>query len=122
MDEMFWKMKRAVKQRDDNKKEKTDSYNNNHKKRLLELAHKRMRIVFAGALDEFEKAFGETLDNNKDMSQKWKIVRNKILNNGNNQSRLLAADIEQYDVAPMRYNYKFTIKPEQGNEESEGNS
>lgn len=115
----YWKLKtlKTIADRKKNKQIDPKVY----KQRLLDLAAKRMKIVFAGALDEFERAFGEMFSKDKDLSQKWKIVRNKILNNGNNQSRLLANDIEACNIGPKIYNYQMLVKPEKKDEKPEGN-
>lgn len=119
MDFDYWKLKtiKSIADRKKNKPIDPKAY----KQRLLDLAAKRMKIVFAGALDEFERAFSEMFAKDKAMHEKWKAVRHKILNNGNNQSRLLANDIEGYNIGPKIYNYHMLVKPEKKNEEPEGN-
>ena len=107
MDEMFWKMKKVSDNRKSDQAETSDII----KKQLMEIVRKRMKIVFAGALDEFEKAFGDLWDSDQLLEDKWKYVRNKILDNGNNQSRILQEEIDQYDIVGWnRYNYHGTMK------------
>lgn len=117
MDEMYWKMKNAL----NTKKSTKDIIDSKEKARVLELAHKRMKIVFAGALDEFERAFADYFAEDKEMHKRWKVVRAKILNNGNNQSRLLQNDLEKYNITPMRYHYTLKVV-EKNDEKSQGNS
>lgn len=86
---------------------------NEHQKALIT---KRFQTTMIGALFEFEKAFGylwgQQKYDNEPLSQKeiefgelWDNVRNKILNNGNNQLRKTIADLNRDNN--IKYNYKF---------------
>lgn len=74
---------------------------------------KRFQTTMIGALFEFEKAFGHLWGQDKDdedltnkeleFLDKWDIVRNQILNNGNNQLRKAISDLGH----SVKYKYKF---------------
>lgn len=85
---------------------------------IEELLTKRFQTTMIGALFEFEKHFGhlwgqnkyedELLNENEEKyRQIWDDVRNKILNNGNNQLRKCLSDIRPNQV---QYHYKFYKK------------
>lgn len=85
---------------------------NNIEKALLT---KRFQTTMIGALFEFEKSFGylwgqnkednELTDKEIEFGELWDYVRNKVLNNGNNQLRKTLADLEK--ESSVQYNYKF---------------
>lgn len=74
---------------------------------------KRFQTTMIGALFEFEKAFGYLWGQDKDdedltnkeleFLDKWDVVRNQILNNGNNQLRKAISDLGH----SVKYKYKF---------------
>lgn len=83
------------------------------------LLTKRFQTTMIGSLFEFEKGFGYLWGQNKDESEPltdeeikfgelWDNIRNKILNNGNNQLRKTIADLSQKNT--VRYNYRFYKK------------
>jgi len=78
------------------------------KHRLGKIISKKFQTCFIGALSEFESVFGyiwghglckdqlsEDQINNR---AKWEIVRQKILNKGNTQSRSVKEEIELHDI------------------------
>jgi len=77
---------------------------------------KRFQTTMIGALFEFEKTFGylwghdkdekDLTDKELDFLDRWDMVRNQILNNGNNQLRKAIADLSKSN-GNIRYNYKF---------------
>jgi len=77
---------------------------------------KRFQTTMIGALFEFEKTFGylwghdkdekDLTDKELDFLDRWDMVRNQILNNGNNQLRKAMADLSKSN-GNIRYNYKF---------------
>jgi hypothetical protein len=79
------------------------------------LLTKRFQTTMIGALFEFEKNFGYLWGQNKEDSELtdkeiefgelWDYVRNKVLNNGNNQLRKTLADLSR--ESSIQYNYKF---------------
>jgi hypothetical protein len=80
------------------------------------LISKRFQTTMIGAIFEFENAFGYLWGHHKDENEPlteqeikfgdiWDNVRNKILNNGNNQLRKTIADLSRSNN--IKYNYKF---------------
>jgi hypothetical protein len=73
---------------------------------------KRFQTTMIGALHEFEKAFGylwginksedQLTDSELDFEDRWILVRNQILNNGNHQLRKCLADFDS-----TKYHYKL---------------
>jgi hypothetical protein len=73
---------------------------------------KRFQTTMIGALHEFEKAFGylwginksedQLTDSELDFEDRWILVRNQILNNGNHQLRKCLADLDS-----IKYHYKL---------------
>lgn len=83
------------------------------------LLSKRFQTTMIGAIFEFEKAFGYLWGHHKNPDEPltdreaqfgdiWDTVRNKILNNGNNQLRKAIADLSRTNN--IKYNYKFYNK------------
>jgi hypothetical protein len=77
---------------------------------------KRFQTTMIGSLFEFEKMFGylwghdkdekDLTDKELDFLDRWDIVRNQILNNGNNQLRKAIADLDK-NQGNIMYKYKF---------------
>lgn len=77
---------------------------------------KRFQTTMIGALFAFEETFGHLWGQNKhenhltneelDFLDKWDLVRNQILNNGNNQLRKAISDLDKLH-GEVRYHYKF---------------
>lgn len=77
---------------------------------------KRFQTTMIGSLFEFEKMFGylwghdkeekDLTDKELDFLDRWDIVRNQILNNGNNQLRKAIADLDK-NQGNITYKYKF---------------
>ena len=73
-----------------------------------------------GALDIFEKNFGSLWGHGKDVNdldineleyrKVWEYVRNKILDNGNQQLRGAMDEINEYTMTWNRYTTEFIIK------------
>ena len=84
---------------------------------------KRFQTTMIGALFEFEKAFGylwgqekeenDLTDLELEFLDKWDIVRNQILNNGNNQLRKAISDLGH----SVKYKYKFNNNRNYRNED-----
>jgi hypothetical protein len=79
---------------------------------------KRFQTTMIGALYEFEENFGylwgQQKYENEPLTEKeaqfgeiWDNVRNKILNNGNNQLRKCISDLEKNQRQSCKYNYSF---------------
>lgn len=92
--------------------------NDEHK----EIVTKRFQTTMIGALYEFEKSFGYLWgqDKNPDFltesedsfRDRWEMVRNQILNNGNNQLRKCLTDLDR--INNYKYHYKFYNKKDRG--------
>lgn len=77
---------------------------------------KRFQTTMIGALFEFEKIFGylwghdkeekDLTDKELDFLDRWDMVRNQILNNGNNQLRKAISDLSKSN-GNVKYKYKF---------------
>jgi hypothetical protein len=85
---------------------------------------KRFQTTMIGALFEFEKAFGylwgqdkneqELTDKELDFLDRWDMVRNQILNNGNNQLRKAISDLGH---STIKYKYKFNQRNNRNEEQ-----
>lgn len=88
---------------------------------------KRFQTTMIGALFEFEKNFGylwghdkdekDLTDKELDFLDRWDVVRNQILNNGNNQLRKAISDLSKVN-GNIKYKYKFYNKKEDNNYEN----
>lgn len=86
---------------------------------------KRFQTTMIGALFEFEKMFGylwghdkdekDLTDKELDFLDRWDMVRNQILNNGNNQLRKAIVDLTK-SQGNIRYKYKFYTREDKGYE------
>ena len=91
-----------------------------HRNRLKQLIKKKMTTIMVGAIDEFEKMFGENwghgLDNDDktdeqlDLAAAWNICRDKIFDRGNIQIRGMEKEIDTYEVELIRYESNFVNK------------
>lgn len=87
-----------------------------------EILTKRFQTTMIGALHEFEKSFGYLwgqqknpdflTESEEDFRDRWEMVRNQILNNGNNQLRKCLTDLER--AVNYKYHYKFYNKKSRG--------
>lgn len=101
------------------KEARQQKYVESCRKRLSDIAEKKIKTTFIGAIAAFEKEFGELWgidlkDEDRDEDQKywydkWQIARTEILNNGNNQSRSLLSEIANHIVSWNRYNMTFKV-------------
>lgn len=93
-------------------KYKTDS-----KERLKKIATKKIQTTMIGALDSVEKHLGFLWEEDEDgksnpaLRETYEIVRQEILDRGNDQIRNLMTEIEQYDIEWLRYQLTLKVKP-----------
>ena len=96
-----------------------DAYNDGSRKKLSNIAQKKITTSFIGALNVFELAFGHLWGHGEkgpltpeqeEYKKLWTHVRTEILNNGNNQIRNLLTEISQYTVTWERHSYNFNVK------------
>jgi lipoate-protein ligase A len=95
----------------------------NCRKRLSNIAETKLKTTFIGALDAFEKEFGdlwgsgideeEKTQEEQEWFDKWQAVRTLILNNGNNQLRALLNEISNHIVEWNRYTTTFYLKDQE---------
>lgn len=118
-DDSFFKNKKLVEER---KKRTQEKYCDESKNRLKKVVKKNCTTIMIAALDEFEKEFGDLwgngqpedqlTDEQRDMLEGWKYVREQILNRGNSKIRATSDEIDQYSISWKRYTYKFITKGE----------
>lgn len=95
-------------------------YNTNDysKKRLGGIINKNFNTSIIGALDVFEKFFGELWGHNSDKltdEQKewldtWEEARQELLDKGHSQRRATLDELEHYSVGWNRYQLTFIPK------------
>lgn len=115
--DQFENFKKIVAQR---KQENDDKYKETSKKRMIENVCKRMRTNMIGALAAFEESFGELWGKGKktlnsaeqDCYNIWQDTRAKILDQGNNNIRIVQEEISQYDCHWNRYQYDVVFGKE----------
>lgn len=83
---------------------------------IKKILTKRFQTTMIGALFEFEKTFGylwghdkdekDLTDKELDFLDRWDMVRNQILNNGNSQLRKSISDLSKNN-GNITYKYKF---------------
>jgi len=106
---MYDKEKELAALRRQQQRESRGRIDRDTKDRLKRIAHKKFRTCFIHAIAEFEEHFGEELwGHNLSENQLthehiqnrsiWEQVRKSILDNGNAQSRAIAAEIDLHDV------------------------
>lgn len=81
---------------------------------LRKLVHTRCTTIFIGALDSIEQQFGhkwgldknlvDLTENEKAWLCLWKEMRKEILDKGNNQKKLLLAELDFFDII-LKNNY-----------------
>jgi transcription termination factor Rho len=89
-------------------------YKVDSKERLKKIAHKKIQTTMIGALDTIEKHLGflweDDSKQSSDLREIYNIVRQEILDRGNDQIRNLDNELSQYDVEWLRYNLTLPIK------------
>lgn len=88
------------------------------KKRLLEMARRKIETAMIGSLASIEKHFGHlfgfgeyTLTKEQErMKEKYDILRAEILDKGNAQIRHLENDLNNFDVKTNRFHYNIPIR------------
>jgi len=92
-------------------KYKTDS-----KERLKKIAAKKVQTTMIGALDSIEKHLGFLWEEddqgkcNSGLRDTYEIVRQEILDRGNDQIRNLITELDQYDIEWLRYQLKLQVR------------
>ena len=105
-----------IKLRNKIRKEAENKYLQNSKQRLQNIISTKIRTTFIGAIDAFERTFGDIWGYNSDkpltksqeeLLKLWKQVRNDILDLGNNQLRAAMLELENHTVKWNRYTITF---------------
>jgi hypothetical protein len=71
-------------------------------KRLQEFCRKKITTTMIGSLDIVEKNLGSLLDD-IDIREKFDLIRQQILDNGNKQIRSLDKEFTNYEIELLRY-------------------
>ena len=116
--DVYRQMKQSVSLRDKKGNAKT-------KDNLIKIITTKLRTAFIGALSQFEENLGylwghgkdceDLTKNEKDFKKIWNKIRDKVLDNGNNQIRAIESEIDLYDIVWNGYQYKFNISNKRGN-------
>ena len=91
-------------------------YKVDSKERLKKIASKKIQTTMIGALDSIEKHLGFLWEEDEEgkcnagLRETYEIVRQEILDRGNDQIRNLSTELEQYDVEWLRYQLKLQVK------------
>lgn len=101
-------------------------YLDNCRKRLASITETKVKTSFIGALDAFEKEFGDLWNGNNPIKNaeeqewydKWQVARTNILNNGNNQLRALLTEISNNIIEWNRYTTIFIPVENQDKQEN----
>lgn len=85
--------------------------------KLYKVCSKKIDTTMIGSLDAVEtilKDFIEELDDEsqKDYLKLYRLIREKILDNGNTQKRNLRKEFEKYNITPRVYQYEFKMRDE----------
>lgn len=68
------------------------------KQSLYNSCKKNIQTTMIGALDAIEKELKEELETNINLQNKYDEIRQKILDNGNRQLRLLDIELNKYQI------------------------
>ena len=98
-------------------------YQEESKKRLMDIIEKKIKTTMIGALDSIENNFGFLWNEYSDEAMKMRgvydKVRNEILDRGNNQIRNIRIELEQYSVEWLRYHMTLPVRPLGGTNEKQ---
>lgn len=90
----------------------------NAKNKIKQDVKKKITTTMIGALSSFEKRFGKLWGFHKEEGEElttqeqrflqiWMEVREEILDRGNAQIGAANANLDNYDIEPARFTYKF---------------
>jgi hypothetical protein len=92
-------------------------YRADSKERLKKIAAKKIQTTMIGALDSIEKHLGFLWEEDEEgkcnagLRETYDLVRQEILDRGNDQIRNLMTELDQYDIEWLRYQLKLQVKP-----------
>ncbi len=116
MTDEYYDMKRLSDERKVKDKERHEELSKN---RLRSIAEKKILTATIGALSSIEEFFGflwghgnndDLTDEQNEFKESYEKLRSEILDKGNNQSRNLKAEFEQYTIVWNRYSMTLPIK------------
>lgn len=101
-----------------NAAEKEERYKNTSRDRLNKIAKKKIQTTMIGALSSIEKHFGFLWDMDEEdltddqirMKNLYDLVRQEILDIGNNQIRNIETELNHYDIEWKRYTLSLPVK------------
>jgi len=98
------------------KQKAEDKYKEDSKERLSKIMKKKINTTMIGALSSIEDHFGSLWNNGQNMTDEqqalydtYQVIRSEILDKGNNQSRNVDAELNQYEVNWTRYKTNIPI-------------
>lgn len=112
MDEGYESLLRAKRESELQRKQK---YKADSKERLKKIARKKIQTTMVGALATIEQHLAFLWEDNKHLREVYNIVRQEILDRGNDQIRNLDNELEMYDVEWKRYHLTLPVK--EGNQD-----
>lgn len=90
---------------------KDKQYKDKSKKRLKDYCETRIKTTMIGALDVLEKNLKDLWeDGDIELRNRFDIIRQLILDNGNRQIRLLDKEFTEYDIELLRYHITLMRK------------
>ena len=102
------------KQKKELETQRKQKYKIDSRERLKKIARKKIQTTMIGALDTIEKHLGFLWEDESSQSKRLKeiyeIVRQEILDRGNDQIRNLDTEINQYDIEWLRYTLTLPVK------------
>lgn len=107
-------MQETMRLRREEEVERSETYKEDSRERLVRSLEKKFKTTFIGALAHFEEAFGPQLwgkglaygqlsELQLRNKKTWDLVRTNVLNNGNNQLRAAIQEIAEYTVEWNRH-------------------
>lgn len=114
-DEDFFRYKKII---EDRRKENELRYKAGSQQRLINSIRRKMNTNMIGALDTFEKNFGDLWGNGKRnlskeelvMYETWQRARSQILDRGNANIRAMEDEVSEYDCSWNRYHTEFHVR------------
>lgn len=106
MDEGY---KTIIQMKRENEARKKAKYKIDSKERLKKIATKKVQTTMIGALDSIEKHLSFLWEENSELRETYEIVRQEILDRGNDQIRNLMSELDMYDIEWLRYNLQLKV-------------
>lgn len=100
------------------------NYEDFSKKRLLNNIESKFKTTMIGSLAIIEEELGflwghglhpsELTEDEKEIKERWKVARNRILDSGNSNLRATQNELSQYSFRWNRYVTNFEVKGRRG--------